>query len=86
LERVRAPSRAFCRRFDFPAESLDELEGPPLFAAIPVSRDGRTWITYRWLGGGRGGPYVQPEIHRETGEVVVYGGTGDAEFGPWSPP
>jgi hypothetical protein len=81
---AREAAREFCRRFGFTSEQVGELAGPPLFEPTPLDRDGRQVIAYRWLGGGRGGPYVQAEIEEKTGLVTVYGGRGHEEFGPWT--
>jgi len=84
LDQARTAARAFCVHFDFPASQLQELDGPPLFEPMPLERDGRSVTAYRWLGGGRGGPYVQVEIPDDsTEDVVVYGGDAHGEFGPW---
>ena len=84
LELARAAAKAFCEHFDFPSQQLQELDGPTLFDPVPLDRDGRSVTAYRWLGGGRGGPYVQVELPDDgDGDVVVYGGDAHREFGPW---
>ena len=41
---------------------------------------------YRWLGGGRGGPYVQVEVPESAeDEVVVYGSDAHPNSEPGSP-
>jgi hypothetical protein len=82
-ELAREAARAFCTQFGFSAQHLQALDGPPLFEAVPVERDGRQALAFRWLGGGRGEPYVQPEVSPAGDAVTVYGGFGHQEFGPW---
>jgi hypothetical protein len=82
-ELAREAARAFCTQFGFSAEHLQALAGPPVLEAIPVKRDDRQLLAFRWLGGGRGGPYVQPEISPDDDSVTVYGGFSHQEFGPW---
>ena len=67
----------------FRAEDLAALNAPPLFEGVPVERDGTAAVAFRWLGGGRGEPYVQPEIGATGDVVTVYGGFSHREFGPW---
>ena len=82
-ELAREAARAFCAQFGFPAEDLAALDAPPLFEGVPVERDGTAAVAFRWLGGGRGEPYVQPEIGATGDVVTVYGGFSHREFGPW---
>ncbi len=83
LELARAAAREFCRQFGFSPDQMRALAGPPLMEPTALDRDGRRVTAYRWLGGGRGGPYVQAEVEEDTGKVVVHGGFGHQEFGPW---
>jgi hypothetical protein len=70
--------------FAFSPDHLQALEGPTIFDPVPLERDGRKVIAYRWLGGGRGGPYVQVEVAEDNEQdVIVYGGEAHREFGPW---
>jgi hypothetical protein len=84
LDVARAAAKAFCSKFNFPADKISELDGPPLFQPTPLQREGREVVSYRWLGGGRGDYYVQVEIYQDNGQVVVYGGYAHQEFGPWT--
>jgi hypothetical protein len=85
LERARAAATAFCSAFGFPAEATRELQLPPVFPPVRIEREGVPVTAYRWLGGGRGAPYVQVELD-DAGDVVVHGNDGDQELGPWRPP
>jgi len=83
-EQARSAARAFCTEFGFPEGRMKELDGPPLSGPLSLERDGRQVVVYRWLGGGRGDYYVQVETDEDGGRVVVYGGYGHKEFGPWT--
>jgi hypothetical protein len=80
---ARQAARAFCEKFDFPAEKVAELNGEPLGGPISIERDGHRVISLRWLGGGRGDYYVQVELYTESKRIVVYGDYNHGEYGPW---
>ena len=85
LALARSAAKAFCATFDFPAEKIRELDGPPILGPLSLERGGRSVMAYRWLGGGRGDYYVQAEVSQDQSQdVVVYGGYSHQEFGPWS--
>ena len=86
LERARAATNEFCHRFSFPASYLDQCSGDPIQKPLVIDRNGVSFEVFRWLGHGRGAPYVQVEISLETDDVIVYGGFNDREFGPWKKP
>ena len=66
LSRARSAAIAFCRDAGFAPEQLTAIEmEPPLLGPVDFERDGRTYTAYRWLGGGRGGDYVQVEVDAE---------------------
>ena len=86
LEQARAAAKAFCAQFEFPADQIQAFDSPVLLGPVPIERDGKMVTAYRWLGGGRGGPYVQVEVPESAeDEVVVYGSDAHHEFGPWQP-
>jgi len=80
---ARSAAKAFCTTFSFPADRINNLDGPLLIGPVSLEREGRPIIAYRWLGGGRGSAYVQVEVYQDTHQVVVYGGYSHQEFGPW---
>ena len=80
LSRARSAAIAFCRDAGFAPEQLTAIEmEPPLLGPVDFERDGRTYTAYRWLGGGRGGDYVQVEVDAENG-VTVRGAHGGTEL------
>lgn len=83
LEIARSAAKAFCAEFGFSSDELLKLRQPPLSGPVSLERDKRQVVTYRWLGGGRGDSYVQVEIYQDYQQVVVNGGYGHEEFGPW---
>ena len=83
LNLARSAAKAFCSKFNFPAEKKSLLNGPPISESVYLKRNGRDVVSYRWLGGGRGDYIVQPEIFVDNGQVIVYGGYSHKEFGPW---
>jgi hypothetical protein len=85
LDRARAAARRFCREFGFPQYDIDRLEGDPIQPPLVIDRNGHPVEVFRWLGHGRGAPYVQVELGTETADVTVYGAARDQEFGPWKP-
>jgi len=85
LESARKAALKFCKKFNFEKKDLDELQGPPLDGPVMFERMGDPVVVYRWLGSGRGGRYVQPEIDIKSGKITVYGGYSHYEFGPWNP-
>jgi hypothetical protein len=85
LEQARAAARKFCRHFDFPQKLLDRLVGDPIQKPLIIERNGTRVEVFRWLGHGRGAPYVQVEMGIKTPEIIVYGAFKDHEFGPWKP-
>jgi hypothetical protein len=78
---ARLAARAFCEKFNFPAEKIRELEGKPLFRATFES-EGKEVIALRWLGGGRGDYIVQVEFSTDSKRIVVGGGYNHRTFGP----
>ena len=78
---ARQAARAFCRRFDFPAEKIAELNGEPLFKSS-LERDGHRVTAMRWLGSGRGDYVVQVELYTDSKRIVVYGGYAHRMFDP----
>jgi hypothetical protein len=80
---ARSAAKAFCAIFNFPADQITRLDGPPVIEPLSLDREGRRVMVYRWLGGGRGTYYVQAEVYQDNHQVVVYGGYGHQEFGPW---
>ncbi len=82
IQVARSAAKAFCAKFDFPSDKLSELDGAPLLGPVSLQREGHDVVSYRWLGGGRGDYIVQVEVY-ESGRIVVYGGYGHGEFGPW---
>lgn len=85
LERARAAARGFCRHFEFPPEYINQLDGNPIQKPLVIERNGSQVEVFRWLGHGRGAPYVQVELGNKTDEITVYGAFKDREFGPWKP-
>ena len=83
IELAHSAAKAFCSKFEFPAEKIRELDGPPLQGPVTLERAGRHVVSYRWLGGGRGDYIVQVETDEQSGQIIVYGGYGHNEFGPW---
>jgi len=81
---ARSAAKAFCKAFNFPADQISELDGPPIIEPVSLEHEGRPTVAYRWLGGGRGTPYVQVEVYQDNNQVVVYGGYSHQEFGPWN--
>jgi len=81
---ARSAAKAFCATFNFPADQISRLDGPPLIEPVSLEREGRPTTAYRWLGGGRGSYYVQVEVYQDDCQVVVYGGYAHQEFGPWN--
>jgi hypothetical protein len=83
LSRARSAALAFCRDAGFTPEQLAAIEErPPLLGPVEFERDGRTVTAYRWIGGGRGGDYVQVEIDPGRGETVVRGAHAGSELEP----
>lgn len=80
---ARSAAKAFCTTFNFPADQMSHLDGPPLIGPVALEREGRPTMAYRWLGGGRGSYYVQVEVYQDNHKIVVYGGYSHQEFGPW---
>jgi hypothetical protein len=80
---ARSAAKAFCATFSFPPDQISHLDGSPIIEPVSLERDGRPIVAYRWLGGGRGGYYVQVEVYQDNNQVVVYGGYSHQEFGPW---
>jgi hypothetical protein len=85
LERARAAAREFCRHFGFPQQYLDQLKGNPIQRPLIIEKSGVPVEVFRWLGHGRGAPYVQVELDTKTDELTVYGSFNDREFGQWKP-
>jgi hypothetical protein len=73
------------REKNFPAEKLRSIDEPPLLGPLTIERDGRAATVFRWLGHGRGADYVQAEVDDVDGSIVVHGGFGHAELGPFRP-
>lgn len=86
LERARAAAREFCRHFGFEKRYVDQLKGDPIQKPFVIERENAEVEVFRWLGNGRGAPYVQVELGMETDEASVYGGFDHREFGPWKKP
>jgi hypothetical protein len=83
LERARAAAREFCRHFGFTKHYVDQLKGNPIQKPLVIERESAKVEVFRWLGHGRGAPYVQVELCMERDEITVYGGFNHREFGPW---
>jgi hypothetical protein len=79
---ARSAARAFCTKFDFPAEKIAKLSEPPLLGPATFQRGGMNVVSYRWLGAGRGADIVQVEL-QGNGQIIVRGGSGHKELGPW---
>jgi hypothetical protein len=83
LTRARSAAVAFCRDAGFAPEQLAAIEEQaPLLGPVEFERDQRTFTAYRWLGGGRGGDYVQVEIDAASGRIVVRGAHVGTELEP----
>ena len=76
-------AKAYCLKFDFPAEKIAELDKAPLIGPISLKRDNRELTVYRWLGGGRGDYIVQVEVDQKDSQVTVFGGYAHRDFGEW---
>ncbi len=85
LKNARAAAKRFCRQFSFPQHYVEHLEGDPIQKPLLIDRDGVRVEVFRWLGHGRGAPYVQVELEIEGSRLTVYGGFKGREFGPWKP-
>lgn len=80
---ARRAARAFCEKFGFPSDKIAELDSEPLLGPLLLEHDGKRVIVVRWLGGGRGDYIVQVELYMDSKRVLVNGGYGHKEFGPW---
>ena len=85
LKQARDAAKQFCRQFSFPQHYLERLEGDPIQKPLLIDREGVRVEVFRWLGHGRGAPYVQVELKIEGSHLTVYGGFKGHEFGPWEP-
>ena len=82
LALARAAATRYAASVGLPPDQVDELKGPPLSGPVDVERAGTSVVAYRWLGGGRGAPYLQVELDRDAGVVTIYGGANHQDREP----
>jgi len=78
---ARQAARAFAEQFGYSVEQIRAVAGAPVLGPVADEREGRAVTVYRWIGGGRGGAYIQVEV----GELrtMVFGAHADDLIGPW---
>jgi hypothetical protein len=79
---ARGAARRYSESVGLPDDQARELLEPPLSGPVDIDRDGNAVSAYRWLGGGRGAPYLQVEVDRAHGVVTVFGGANHVARDP----
>jgi hypothetical protein len=79
LKKARAAALALAKERDFPADKIKEIEGSPLVEEVCTPPDGKTYTSYQWLGGGKGGWWLHVEIDHATDSIKSISGGHSAK-------
>jgi hypothetical protein len=79
LELARSAARAYAAEVRLPAEQAGQLAGAPILGPVDIGEPDAPIVVYRWLGGGRGGPFLQAEVQVALGRVTVFSGSDHEE-------
>jgi hypothetical protein len=82
LALARAAAYIFADSAGLSDDQVRALADPPLCGPVAIDRDDRALTAYRWLGSGRGGPYLQVEIDHAARTVTVHAGDHHEERPP----
>lgn len=79
LELARSAARAYAAEVGLPGEQTGQLVSAPVLGPVDIGEPDAAVVVYRWLGGGRGGPFLQVEVDVASGRVTVFSGSDHEE-------